>query len=422
MRRELVCALFVAIILGLYQEAEARPRSTLLPPGKRTSSRKSPPPRRAPPPQVAAVPESPSPPAPKPSPRSQAQPKQNPPPVVLPREGNGIRLVGGGGSGPRGRLEVSSKDGWLNEYEEGAVAWRPVCNMFGIDDSDAQVMCELLGYTYGRLYYDDEVNRRPPNDTATEYDLPIENLDCSPNHAPPTSEIDATSGARRLLSRRALRSGAIYTGKVDIPAEASWRCTFALRTEKSCDYTGPLVGVECSSPPSRRALLRTYGSGPNTYEPLESNLCAPPAEDAEDPEAAALEYEICTGSTRADLMLAESSGSEVMAALCAIDEDEELAILVADTVCKQMADYSGEKGSSGYLSTVLPSLQIPEADPSTDALPPVFQASTYANKWVTITGGQPDATYPALQQMDYTVGDSCASGRLFAFRCTYRST
>lgn len=26
-----------------------------------------------------------------------------------------------------------------------------------------------------------------------------------------------------------------------------------------------------------------------------------------------------------------------------------------------MADYSGEKGSSGYLSTVLPSLQIPEA-------------------------------------------------------------
>ena len=29
-------------------------------------------------------------------------------------------------------------------------------------------MCELLGYTYGRLYYDDEVNRRPPNDTATE--------------------------------------------------------------------------------------------------------------------------------------------------------------------------------------------------------------------------------------------------------------
>ncbi|KAG2433294.1 hypothetical protein HXX76_008361 [Chlamydomonas incerta] len=450
MGRELLCAIILAAFLGLDQVAEGRPRTALLPPGKYTSWHKSPPPRRAPPQKAsvpspkatpsspAVVPESPLP-APNPSPRSQAQPRQNPPPIALPREGNGVRLVGG--SGARGRLEVSSVDGWLNEYEEGAVAWRPVCNMVGFDDSYAQIMCELLGYQYGRLYYDDEVNRRAPNDTATDYDMPVENLDCQQNLSPPTSQIDSgPAGGRRLLGRRALLR-AFPVGTVDIPADAPYRCEFDYRSQKSCDYTGPLVGVECSflefppapppppsppsppdAPPSRKAALHTYGSGMGTYDPLESNLCVPPAADAPDPEAAAEEYAACTGATRADLVVADPAGGggEVFAALCAIDDNEDLALLVADTVCKQNVDYPASY--SAYDSTVLPSLQIPDADAPADALPPVFKSGAYANKWVTITGGEPNANYPALQQMEYTVGSSCANGRLFAFRCSYRSS
>ncbi|KAG2449418.1 hypothetical protein HYH02_005567 [Chlamydomonas schloesseri] len=442
------------------QVAEARPRSALLPPGKLDTSRKYSPPRRAPPPAKATVPSpktiSPSPlvapvslsPVPLPSPR--AQPSQSGPPLA-PREGNGIRLVGGSGS--RGRLEVSSLDGWLNEYEEGAVAWRPVCNMVGFDDNDAQVMCELLGYTYGRLYYSDEVVRRAPNDTATDIDMPIENLDCSPNHAPPATEVvDPTaSGGRRLLLHgaasslrrdRALLSSAFRRGTVDIPADAPYRCEFYQRTETSCDYTGPLVGVECAlqpfppapppppsppsppdAPPARDVLLKVYGNGPGTASggDLESNLCVPPAADAEDPQAAADEYDMCRSSTRADMLITEpASGQQAFAALCAIDDDYDLALLVANTLCKQMVDYPSSRYSS-YGGTVLPSIPIPEADPPADALPPVFVPSAYADKWATIIGGEPNPRYPALQQMDFTVGSSCASGRLFAYKCTYRS-
>lgn len=52
-------------------------------------------------------------------------------------EKNGVRLVLG--DGPRGRLELSSTEGWLTDYVDGAVAWLPVCQMIGFDDSKAQV-------------------------------------------------------------------------------------------------------------------------------------------------------------------------------------------------------------------------------------------------------------------------------------------
>ncbi|PNH10771.1 hypothetical protein TSOC_002457 [Tetrabaena socialis] len=90
---------------------------------------------------------------------------------------NGVRLVGG--SGLRGRLEVSSVDGWLTNYEEGVVAWRPVCDSGFFDDSMAQagqgagsrvswvVMCEMLGYGFGRKYYTTAVAFREPSDTAS---------------------------------------------------------------------------------------------------------------------------------------------------------------------------------------------------------------------------------------------------------------
>lgn len=56
---------------------------------------------------------------------------------------NGIRLVDG--AGPRGRLEVSSTDGWVSGLYDGSVAWRPLCDSGVFDDYTAQVRAPGTG-------------------------------------------------------------------------------------------------------------------------------------------------------------------------------------------------------------------------------------------------------------------------------------
>ncbi|KAG2433296.1 hypothetical protein HXX76_008363 [Chlamydomonas incerta] len=401
--------LVIALASLLPSDVEARDFKINVHQGQHTFWRKSPPPKHrtsSPPPKRRA---SPPPPPPTPAPGN-------------PRERNGVRLVLG--DGPRGRLELSSTDGWLTDYVEGAVAWLPVCQMIGIDDLLAQNMCELLGYTYGRLYYTDEVAWRAPNDTASNSDLPIENLSCSPNYPdapPPSSEggdAAATGGhRRRLLSP--LRAD------VNIPSNAPYTCNFYSYGTKRCDYTGPLVGVECgddefppappppprppsppNAPPDRNVQLKLYGRGVGTTADLETNLC-----DSE-------QQDDCASYQRAEMLIDDPAnpGTQVWAPICSVDNNDDLAAVVADTVCKQAVNYPDPGYVSYYGELRLP-LQIPE-EPDANAEGDLFRPSKYTT-WVTLTGGEPDAKYPALQQMEYTVGSSCEGGQMFSLYCSY---
>ncbi|KAG2423616.1 hypothetical protein HXX76_015134 [Chlamydomonas incerta] len=334
------------------------------------------------------------------------------PPSAGDVEKNGVRLVLLG-VGPRGRLELSSTAGWLTGYVEGAVAWLPVCQMEGTDDNMAQVMCELLGYTHGRLYYGAAVTWRAPNDTASYTELPIENLSCSPNYpdAPPTS-----SEGDEYQHRRA---------DINIPKDALYACDFYSYSIKRCDYSGPLVGVECgddvfppappppprppsapNAPPDRSVQLKLYGRGVATLGYLETNMC-----DSE-------QRDDCTSYQRAEMLVADTANPEaqIWAPICSVDNNHDLAALVADTVCKQAVNYP----DPGYMShdgeLRLP-LQIP-AEPDENAEWYLFRPSRFT-KWVTLRGGEPDAKYPALQQMEYQVRSSCESGQLFAVHCSY---
>ncbi|KXZ42227.1 hypothetical protein GPECTOR_178g236 [Gonium pectorale] len=82
----------------------------------------------------------------------------------------GVRLTGG--SGGIGRLEVRPADPNWN-------AFLPVCDEdwsrgpTGIE----QVMCQLLGYRYGRQYYSNELNYRTGDASLTG---PLVALECSP--------------------------------------------------------------------------------------------------------------------------------------------------------------------------------------------------------------------------------------------------
>eukprot|EP00198_Chlamydomonas_reinhardtii_P009056 XP_001698393.1 predicted protein [Chlamydomonas reinhardtii] len=386
----------IIALASIPSDVEARDFKLNVQKGQQTLWQKSPPPKHrtsSPPPKRRAV----APPPPSPEPPSAPLPDP-----ANSREKNGVRLVLG--DGPRGRLELSSTEGWLTDYVDGAVAWLPVCQMIGFDDSKAQIMCELLGYTYGRLYYDDEVAWRPPNDTASYTDLPIENLDCSPNYPdapPPSSEGgDQTAGGHRRRLLAPLRAD------INIPKNAPYTCSFYSYATKRCDYSGPLVGVECGAPPDRNVDLKLYGVGVGTVADLESNLC-----DSE-------EQDGCRSYERAEVLIADPAnpGSQIWAPICSVDNNDDLAILVGDTLCKQVVNYP-DPGYVSYSGEVQLPLQIPE-EPDAAAEGNLFRPSKYT-QWVTFTGGEPDARYPALQQLEYTVASACESAQLFAVFCSY---
>ncbi|GIM12632.1 hypothetical protein Vretimale_15945 [Volvox reticuliferus] len=236
-----------------------------------------------------------------------------------PRSGNGIRLVGASGS--RGRLEISSTAAWLlAEGEE--IAWRPVCAIGGlIDNNVAQIMCKLIGYKYGRRYFSPDVVYRAPPDGAlpSVYD-PVGYVYCNPSTgrrrlagSDPQSDgegggssaavnvvetgaetnlFDGSSSndfATHRHHRNARSLLAPLYGNISIPATAPYQCRFRLG---DCDYTGPLVGIECfnrkmppapppppsppylpPAPPPGSMSIRLMG--PNGG-PLETNICPSP--------------------------------------------------------------------------------------------------------------------------------------------------
>ncbi|PNH10773.1 hypothetical protein TSOC_002458 [Tetrabaena socialis] len=289
---------------------------------------------------------------------------------------NGVRLVGG--SGPRGRLEVSSVDGWLTDYEDGVLAWRPVCDSGFFDDSMAQaglVMCELLRYGFGRKHYTTAVAFRELNDTASWSDNPIDYIYCS---APEDDSSLPGIRHRNLLSP--------LRGTIRTPPNSPYTCSFH---KGDCAYTGPMVGIECSGPPTFQNDIQQFGS----FFDRQVNLC----EGSEDRE--------CPFLARGELL--------VWAPICA-PPDPDLAAMVADLACKQLVDWPyttldlviGEAGTP---------FRIP-AEPEAGAPEGAFRPSSYT-AWATVIGGDAVGKM-AVQQLDLQVRTSpCEDGRMLSFQC-----
>ncbi|KAG2449421.1 hypothetical protein HYH02_005568 [Chlamydomonas schloesseri] len=405
----------------------------------------NPSPKPSPTPCPKPSPKRPSP-KPRPSPRKSPKPMKSPPPPAFMRAKNGIRLVDG--SGPKGRLEVSSTDGWLTDYVDGAVAWRPLCATGFFDDSMAQVMCEMLDYKYGRLYYTAKV-AYPTSYNKSEYASqdPLDFLTCHSN-SPPT---DDQFGGRRMLrdsaassevaaaaealggdhQHRELRGQqqqqqhshgrsltAPLRGTVATPPESPYACNFRLG---DCTYDGPLVGIECSktefppapppppsppntpsAPPPRSEKLRLIGGSYRTGN-VEPNLC----NDAVDG------YPECNQYGRVEVQVSDVSGNLVWAPLCsALDGDEPF---VADVVCKQAFDWPDKPKPSFYVNgnPLIPGWTIPTSQ-VTDRKD--FNPAKYTG-WATIVGGDV-TTALSLQELDIQVTTTpCDSGHMFGVSC-----
>ncbi|KXZ46973.1 hypothetical protein GPECTOR_39g467 [Gonium pectorale] len=299
------------------------------------------------------------------------------------RNDNGIRIVGG--SGAAGRLEVSSKDSWV--AGDKPVGWRPVCDDAYFDNTMAQVMCKLLGYTYGRQFFSPTVTYRAPDPNATRTGGPVGSMTCFPQRAAGRllqgvasfdDEADAAQTDEPLILQRkggAQRGRALapLRGSVNTPRKAPYGCNFLLG---SCDYTGPLAGIECSVPPftsppspvQQSSLIRMVG-GQSSTGGAEANLC-----DGE--------YDF----------------------RCAIYGRAELLV----------EDWPGSRPGKWLVDARFPDepFDIPTA-PSDD--PEDFDASNYT-AWVTVKGGD-FANALTVQSLQYEVTPSCADGRLFAIYC-----
>lgn len=283
---------------------------------------------------------------------------------------NGVRIVLGrtGAGSVRGRLEVQSSN-----LLYGQTLWRPVCAST-FDDSQAQIMCEMLGYSSGRTYYTRTVAYRdliPNGDCNSAWsERPVGYLRC-----------EARAPSRRHLQQRAatgrqlLRSLAM--ADLDAPPSSPYTCQFA---GGGCPYIGPMAGVECTnrsfrpasppppsppSPPDTRAQIRLVGNpyGPDGGgSPIEPNLCS----GAEDADA-------CARLMRVEVLVKNplKTNELVWAPVCA-PSDPALAVQQATLACLQAA---GSYGASGMPGEALPV-------PSTAGGPDEFTPANYP-AWVS---------------------------------------
>ncbi|EFJ51604.1 hypothetical protein VOLCADRAFT_87797 [Volvox carteri f. nagariensis] len=150
------------------------------------------------------------------------------------------------------------------------------------------------------------------------------------------AEVDFGSSGRRHRHARSLLAS-LY-GTINIPATAPYRCQFRLG---DCPYTGPLVGIECFTPPPGSLSIRLFG--PNGF-PLEPNLCPSP--------------EVCMYYNRVELQVrapGSASGALVWAPLCA-PLDLHLTGPVGDMVCWQVYNYLPGKVRPEFVVTSDPSI------------------------------------------------------------------
>ncbi|GFR50713.1 hypothetical protein Agub_g12970 [Astrephomene gubernaculifera] len=403
------------------------------------SSKKSPPPAPKPP---SPNPPSPSPPPPPPPP----SPPPSPPTVETK---NGIRLVGGDGSG-YGRLEVSSNSSWLTS----TVTWRALCDDGSFTVEYAQTFCKLLGYKFGRQIHAEGTSTLAANDTILH---PLGTLKCmSVAASPPPSPLDTSPLSHH---RRALLS--IRRGTVLFPPRAKYYCSFQLGT---CAAGSELVALQCSdtrlpptpppppAPPSPPAIpasqtgrIRVIGSGQGAQPWVEPNLCT-----GADPDSG------CTLLSRVELLVTDPTNpaGAVWAPLCYPAADSGMQEYwdynVADVACKQYYGYiPGRKDNyyylvngSPYTPFNIPGLLPPPSLPATPnsspsnppaspslsspAMPPppplspgerVFETYSY-RAWASVN--LTAMSYAASVQdlgLEVTT-EPCESGQLFAIQCS----
>ncbi|GFR50733.1 hypothetical protein Agub_g12990 [Astrephomene gubernaculifera] len=358
-----------------------------------------------------------------------------PPPAPI-RERNGVRLTGGSGS--KGRLEVSSTASWLTDGTPGAVTWRPLCDDDSLGDSLPQIACEMLGYKYGRRYYSPDVNYREADPNATRMDAPLGYMYCSKkgshrrlasSHAADNEEaagmsaaaaldLDQGSSSSRVRGGRALL--APLRGSVNTPAKSPYSCSFRLG---DCGYPGPMAGVECSNsllppapppppvpptpppaPPPKSDSIRLVG-GANTDSRVEPNLCSSP----EDP--------LCAFFGRVEVQVAapDNSSALVWAPLCALG-DQLSGYSFGKLVCNQVANWPDDNTRVYWLvhATLAESpFTIPQGTVTEEG---AFNPAQYGT-WATVVGGDLDNAL-RVQELDVQVSTSqCDSGAMFAVRC-----
>ncbi|GIL62789.1 hypothetical protein Vafri_16963 [Volvox africanus] len=359
-------------------------------------------------------------------------------------------------------------------------------------------MCKLIGYKYGRRYFSpDVVYRAPPDEALSEVYDPVGYVYCNANTrrrrlagSDPRNEGEGGSSATanrvavaavaaatvpkeshehhvnnakiHLSSQRSETSsetgaeitrlydssGSDFTtqhrrrnharsllaalyGNISIPDTAPYWCRFRLG---DCDYTGPLVGIECSN---RRM--------PPAPPPPPSPPSAPPAPPPGSmsirfigPNGAPLEANICPSATfcqifnRVELQVPHPNDGESMiwAPLCSAPRN--FTYLIGNVACWQMYNWPrfaraesvviSQASLNGFPipqnSTADPITSVPPSSPARTALFDPARVSGWAS--VTSMGNYNQAL--RIQDLDLEISTTpCRLGTLFAVTCTRRS-
>ncbi|GIL62590.1 hypothetical protein Vafri_16759 [Volvox africanus] len=353
------------------------------------------------------------------------------------RNKNGVRLQGG--TGPMGRIELSSLNSWFNNGSAPAVkpAWNSVCDR-DFDDELAQIMCVMLGYSYGRKAYDPKLNYRKDPDP----DARIGKIFCTQlfqtsrglrgvTTETTTTLSETTIGSRSsrgLISNRDPRvARSLFEplrGTLNSPSKAPYMCTFRAG---SCDSRGPLAGVQCShtplppAPPPPPAPTPPPMPPTPAFPPPSSYIklvggrpVDRPGEDVEPNLACDGEVD-CGSFGRLELKVPSTSESNTTnwAPVCAI-EDPVMAMSVSYIACMQLFDWPDPRaGIIVMVPELNPAFKVPTGPVSSSSH---FNPTKY-NSWINITGGGPEPFMPEkVQEFKYTISTTpCRS--LLAVQC-----
>ncbi|GFR46308.1 hypothetical protein Agub_g7873 [Astrephomene gubernaculifera] len=339
-----------------------------------------------------------------------------PPPAVMYK--NGIGLEQGGvlpGGVIYGRLLVSSNDPRVTNGVQGPV-YRTVCDAHDFSNNEAETMCTLLGFGFGRKYYGSDATGRPGTTGR-----PVSHLICH----------NETSTHRRSLMGADDREGSSYSRQqghsrtltelsayVNLPKSSGFVCT--IDTVSTCPAIAPLAAVQCSNkplppepspppssptaPPPKSSYLRMYG-GNGYYDGtrLERNICNKTLN------------EDCRYWGRVEVQVAGAGGKPVWAPLCA--PKSTLRMDIEQLVCLQMYDWDPVADRlrgvlSGYSSTPI---SIPSGKFVSKA--GNFNPAQYT-RWATVIGGN-ITTANKIQDLQLKVTAArCSTGAMLAVHCS----
>ncbi|GIL61528.1 hypothetical protein Vafri_15963 [Volvox africanus] len=380
------------------------------------SSPPSPKPSKPPPlPKASKPPPSPKPSKPPPSPKPSKPPpspkplKLSPPPLKPPKspppspppqtiEGYAIRLVGAQRTKGRavGRLQVHifGHPFFFPGYEEND-GWAPLCDDYSMSETEAQIFCNNLNFTYGRQFYGEGISTLGPDETNPP--TPLGYLTCMGEPGPPN-----------LLP----------TGLIGL-----WNFDTTLRC-----YLYPvtctrnvLVALECSDTP--------FPTGPSP--PPRPPNPPPPPPPPPDTTFSIKKIHAETNLNPANdwlveriMLLVNSSadgrtGDPVWAPLCASDADvqsDPRNDAVAYIACHQANNWYAGWSYYMFASQGDP-LRIPDVqlEPS-DGTESFFDPSNYTH-WVTVVDGATNGVRMVQELVLQVTTTPCPSGYLYNVRC-----